>query len=105
MSRPAPKNRLGIISPGIGKLASAVTFLLIGVVMMFFNRQIGQSLMLMALIFGVWGIYTIYRGVHAPHKNVVCPHCGQTTEVLSKVREFNCSSCGKAVKLVRKPSK
>ncbi|MBU6428221.1 MAG: transposase [Cyanobacteria bacterium REEB65] len=102
MAPNVPKNRLGLISPGIGRLASALIFMLGGLIALFFNRQVAQSLLLLALMFVVWGGYRVYRGVTAPHKEIECPQCGRTNEVLAQVREFSCLHCGKPMKLVRK---
>lgn len=103
MAPAAPKNRLGIISPGIGKLSAGIVCLGIGVgALMMKNEAFGQSLLIMGLMFGAWGGFSVYRGINAPVKNVACPQCGQKNEILSDVREFACSSCGKPVKLVRK---
>ena len=97
-----PKNRLGIISPGIGRLASALVILILGVIALFFNRQYGLTLISMALMFGAWGGVILYRGLNARQKSITCPHCGQRNDVLAEIREFNCFSCNKPIKLVRK---
>ena len=97
-----PTSRFDLVSKGFGKVAGGVVQLVIGVIVLFFNRDIGLILMLLGVITAAMGAYSIFSGASAPQKEIKCPHCGESNTLLTDVKEFTCYNCNKSLKLVRR---
>jgi len=97
-----PKTRLDLVSGGIGRLAGGLTQLVLGLIAVWFWRDLGLALIFLGLIFLGHGVWRIVSGASAPQKEIKCPHCGEGNTLLADVKEFGCYNCGKPLKLVRR---
>ncbi|MBM3267450.1 MAG: hypothetical protein FJZ01_07365 [Candidatus Sericytochromatia bacterium] len=99
---PHAKTRFDLVSGGFGKIAGGLVQFFIGLVAIFFWRDLGITLMILGAIYAAWGAWGIVSGAQAPQKEIRCPHCGEGNTLLSDVKEFACYNCQKPLKLVRR---
>lgn len=96
------KTRFDLVSSGFGKIAGGIVQLVIGIIALFFWRDLGLTLILVGVIMLGWGGFGILSGAQAAQKEIKCPQCGETNALLSDVKEFDCYNCKKPLKLARR---
>lgn len=97
-----PKTRFDLVSSGFGKITGGLVQLILGVILLFFQPQLGLTLILVGVILLGWGVFGIMFGAHAPQKEIKCPQCGEPNALLADVKDFTCYNCKKPLKLARK---
>lgn len=97
-----PKTRFDLVSSGFGKITGGIVQLILGIILLFFWRDLGLTLILVGVIMLGWGGFGIMFGAQAPQKEIKCPQCGEANALLADVKDFTCYNCKKPLKLARR---
>ncbi|HEY9855479.1 MAG TPA: DUF2614 family zinc ribbon-containing protein [Stenomitos sp.] len=102
-----PKTRFDLVSPGIGRISGGIVMLVLGLVTLGVGmaldvdlmRQMGLTMVLMALVLAGYGAFRVYTGIGAKTRSIKCPQCGEVNQILQDVTSFPCFNCEKPLKI------